>query len=294
MVRRILVVVVLMAIAAVPVFANHAWGNYHWSTTSYPMTIKVGDNVSAAWDSYLNEAIADWNQSTRLALTKVTGGTNPKNCRPTAGRVEVCNSAYGYTGWLGIAQIWTSGGHISQGTCKMNDSYYSSATYNTPGWRDLVMCQEVGHDWGLGHQDENFDNTNLGTCMDYTNSPDGGGSNGNLSNRAPNAHDYSMLESIYSHTHASNSYSSMYDVLTDSIARGGSMPLLDGEYSEPWQWGNPTKWDSLGRPIRFERNIGADHGGHEQEDGDFILVTDVFWAPVDIEPIQVDTPSRSR
>jgi hypothetical protein len=33
------------------------------------------------------------------------------------------------------------------------------------------MCQEVGHTFGLDHQDENFNNTNLGTCMDYTNDP---------------------------------------------------------------------------------------------------------------------------
>ncbi len=33
------------------------------------------------------------------------------------------------------------------------------------------MCQEIGHDFGLDHQDENFNNPNLGTCMDYTNDP---------------------------------------------------------------------------------------------------------------------------
>lgn len=37
--------------------------------------------------------------------------------------------------------------------------------------RCLVTCQEVGHTFGLDHRDENFDNGNLGTCMDYTNDP---------------------------------------------------------------------------------------------------------------------------
>ena len=53
------------------------------------------------------------------------------------------------------------------------------------------MCQEVGHTFGLDHQDENFNNANLGTCMDYTNNP--------TTNQHPNTHDYEQLEIIYSH-----------------------------------------------------------------------------------------------
>jgi len=83
--------------------------------------------------------------------------------------VEVCNAAYGTNGWLGVAQIWVSRRHIVQGTTKVNDTYFSTGKYNTPAWRQMVMCQEVGHTFGLVHQDENFNNTNLGTCMDYTN-----------------------------------------------------------------------------------------------------------------------------
>ena len=48
------------------------------------------------------------------------------------------------------------------------------AQYNTPAYRRFVTCQELGHDFGLDHQDEVFDNPNLGSCMDYTNDPDGG------------------------------------------------------------------------------------------------------------------------
>ena len=51
------------------------------------------------------------------------------------------------------------------------------------------MCQEIGHDFGLNHQDVDFTNYNLGSCMDYTNSPD--------SNQKPNQHDYYQLELIY-------------------------------------------------------------------------------------------------
>ena len=69
----------------------------------------------------------------------------------------------------------------AKAVAKMNDTYHDAAPYNRDGWRDMVMCQEVGHTFGLGHQDENFSNGNLGTCMDYTSDPDGP-----PANRAPN------------------------------------------------------------------------------------------------------------
>jgi len=85
----------------------------------------------------------------------------------------VCNARYGNNGWLGLAQIWINGSHITQAITKLNDTYFNTATYNKPEWRNLVMCQEVGYTFGLDHQDENFDNPNLGSCMDYTSDPSG-------------------------------------------------------------------------------------------------------------------------
>ncbi|CAN5260906.1 hypothetical protein BH20ACT24_BH20ACT24_06280 [soil metagenome] len=184
---------------AVPAGANHSWANYHWARPANPFTIQLGDNVTAAWDSYLGTTSSDWSQSSVLDTVIVPGNTTGRRCRPTAGRVEVCNAKYGNNGWLGLAQIWLSGSHITQGTAKVNDTYFNQAQYNTPAWRNLVMCQEVAHTFGLDHQDENFNNANLGSCMDYTNDPDGP-----PSNEHPNAHDFEQLETIYSHTDAGN------------------------------------------------------------------------------------------
>jgi hypothetical protein len=192
-------VLALVAVASTAValvgtaLASHSWGNYHWARTSNPFTLKLGDNVSSAWDSYLSTASSDWSQSTVLD-TPVVPGQAKGNCRPPNGRVEVCNKAYGNNGWLGLAQIWVSGSHITQAVAKMNDTYFNTATYNTPAWRRLVMCQEIAHDFGLDHQDENFSNPNLGSCMDYTSDPDGP-----PSNEHPNQHDYDQLASIYTH-----------------------------------------------------------------------------------------------
>ena len=250
--QRYLVVVLLvvLALAASPLAAsaNHSWGNYHWARTSNPFTLKLGDNVSSAWDSYLATTSGDWSISTVLDTTIVAGWTTTRRCRPTSGRVEVCNSTYGSTGWLGVAQIWVSGSHITQGAVKVNDTYFNTTTYNTSAWRNLVMCQEVGHTLGLDHQDTNFNNPNLGTCMDYTNDPS--------TNQHPNQHDYDQLELIYAHL--------------DSTTTVGSMPaaMANGDFSAPDSWGKLVSASKNGGVALYERDFG---GGHK-------VFTFVFWA----------------
>ena len=125
---KMMMVLLLMlsAFAAFPglSYATHSWGGYHWARTSNPFTVKLGDDVSAVWDDYLWTASNDWSVSGSLDgvldTDIVLGGTNPKRCRPTSGRVEVCTSTYGKNGWLGLAQIWVSGLHITQAVSKMN------------------------------------------------------------------------------------------------------------------------------------------------------------------------------
>lgn len=245
--RFVIVLAVIVMLTAFPFSAgaSHSWGGYHWARTSNPFTLKVGDNVNSAWDAYLNTTISDWSKSTVLDLTKVAGGTRPKNCRPTGGRVEVCNATYGNTGWLGVAQIWLSGGHIAQGIVKNNDTYFNTATYNTPAWRNLVMCQEVGHTLGLDHQDEDFNNANLGTCMDYTNNPG--------TNQHPNQHDYDMLEQIYSHTDSS----------TTIGATPAGFANADAHAIENWG----EKVSDNGKTAIFVRDFGDDN----------LIVTFVIW-----------------
>jgi hypothetical protein len=72
----------------------------------------------------------------------------------------------------------------------MNDTYYNTPAYNTQYWRGAVMCQEVGHTFGLDHQDES--GADFHTCMDYADNPD-------ADNTHPNRHDYEELALIYSH-----------------------------------------------------------------------------------------------
>lgn len=239
------------------VYATHSWGDYHWARMANPFTLKLGDNVTSAWDAYLAEASADWSESSVLDTTVVAGGVrSPKNCKATSGRVEVCNAKYGNNGWLGVAQIWVSGSHITQGIAKMNDTYFSAPAYNTPAWRRLVMCQEIAHTFGLDHQDENFSNPNLGTCMDYTSDPDGP-----PSNEHPNVHDYEMLGTIYAHL---DSLTTVGQTLQNGRGNGNAPVDLEN----PAEWGKAIRHSADGKPSLYVRDLG----GKEK------VFTFVLWA----------------
>ena len=150
---------------------NHSWGNYHWERGSNPLKLNLGDNVNNVWYSHLEAATADWKTSTVLDLA-IIDGNGGRRCKPSTGAVEICNGSYGNNGWLGLASIALSGGHISGGTSKMNDTYFNSSQY-TQADRQLVMCQEVGHVFGLGHQNENFATDETDSCMEYTSDSSG-------------------------------------------------------------------------------------------------------------------------
>lgn len=235
--------------------ANHSWNNYHWARTVNPFILKLGDNLTPNWDSYLAVASSDWTASTVLDTSIVQGLSNPKNCKPTSGRIEVCNSKYGKNGWLGIAQIWISGGvHITQGATKTNDTYFSTSKYNTSAWKQLVVCQEIAHTFGLDHQDETFDNANLNTCMDYTNNP--------LTNQHPNQHDYDELQTIYSHLDSFTTVSQSIG----QIARQLGVQMAGEVGDNRSEWGRLIK--DNGKVGTYERDFGF---GNK-------VITHVIWA----------------
>ncbi|MDP2629603.1 MAG: hypothetical protein Q8P45_02790 [Candidatus Harrisonbacteria bacterium] len=232
--------------------ASHSWANYHWGRTANPFSLELGDNVSAGWDSHLSTVASDWSHSSVLD-TVIKAGKSNRNCKGTDGRVEVCAAKYGFNGWLGIAQIWISSDHITKGVVKMNDSYFNTSTYNTPAWKNLVMCQEIGHTLGLGHTDENFENAPEGTCMDYSSDPS--------LNQHPNQHDYDMLEAMYAHLDS-------VDTVKSSDGEDGGGPGngkgngkgkngVDIDLNDQSQWGKSIREDAQGNPSLFVRNLGG-------------------------------------
>ena len=190
------------------------------------------------------------------------------NVARPGGQVRICNLAYGFNGWLGIAGIYIdSNGHIEKGYTKLNDSYFSSAYYDDPAWKQSVTCQELGHDIGLDHQDEDFNNTSLESCMDYQDPP----------YPYPNTHDFQQLDIIYADTDSYDSYD------TGAPGPGGGDGDNDGCNAPPGKGCNKGQdansgaagdvgWGmSVGRRGQTEKFVRAQPDGSQ-------IVTFVTWA----------------
>lgn len=181
--------------------AEHAWSTYHWARTTSSFDLTFVNSTTTDWDAYVANAVADWSTSSVLNMVEDPNGDTAnktrRRCSAPDGMVRVCNLSYGQTGWLGIAGISIDAdGHITTGYTKLNDTYFSQSYYNNDQWKQSVTCQELGHNVGLGHQDENFNNGSLFSCMDYQDPPF----------EFPNGHDYAQLEAIYNHTDSYDSY----------------------------------------------------------------------------------------
>ena len=280
--HRILVLIALSLILTVPVLASHGWGPYHWARSGAAASITIYRSLTVTaysnWPDHLQKSVfgdpanpntanrRGWNDSSVLTLSIVasaTDSTTRYNCTAPTGAIRVCNYAYGSNGWAGLAQIWPgSGNHITRANTKINDTYLGS-TANTP-WRRHVMCQEVGHDFGLGHTSENGSSQN--TCMDYYRNTSGS----DWTSTGPNQHDFDQL--IVQH-HASM-VPSPTEVFLNSLRDPG--PIDEIDMNQPWQWGTPFEWDDEGRPVAFVLDRTAGEHGDE-------IITRVTWAHTDAD-----------
>ena len=270
--RRTIFLGICTVFASAPVYAEHAWGPYHWARTTSSFNLIVVNSTTDDWDRYVIQAVSDWSISSKLMMEERTGETDDKTrrqCRAPTGQVRICNLAYGFNGWLGIAGIYLDpNGHIEKGYTKLNDSYFSASYYNTDGWKQSVTCQELGHDLGLDHQDENFNNVSLLSCMDYQDPP----------HPWPNTHDYDQLAVIYGHDDQYNSY---YSDSTGSS--GGGSDGSEGCNSPPGKGCNKGQeansgaagdvgWGmSVGRKGQIETFVRSLPDGSQ-------IVTFVTWA----------------
>lgn len=251
--------------------ADHSWSDYHWARTTSSFDLILINSTTSEWDSYVSAAVSDWSSSSVFNFVEdINGDTRKKTrrqCKGGDGTVRICNLAYGNTGWLGIAGIsLDSSGHIYTGYTKMNDTYFSSGYYDTPDWRQSVTCQELGHNVGLGHQDEDFNNDSLKSCMDYQDPPW----------PSPNKHDYDMLEVIYGHTDSYNSYAGADDGGGDDGGGGGNgcnaPPGKGCNKSDVGNNGDIGWGASIGRRNNVETFVRIDPDGT-------MHITFVTWVP---------------
>lgn len=226
--------------------ATHSWGGYHWARTTAQFTLKLGDNLKTAdWKSHLAQASSDWNSGNGPLLTSIVAGTSNNNCSMVAGTTQVCNKTYGSNGWLGLASINITGGvHITQGTAKMNDTYFNTATYNNPNERQHVMCQEVAHTFGLDHQ--STDGSSQNSCMDYFSNT--GANAGSTASTKPNAHDFAELKIIYGHLDSSGT-AAMFMASSAAAQNAGDVDIND----DPNSWGQLMGQSKQGRSSSYAR-----------------------------------------
>jgi hypothetical protein len=241
--------------------ATHAWGPYHWARTTPQFTLKLGNNLTTTeWQGLLAAASSDWNSPELFGatftpvLTAVAAGQAKRNCIMVKGTAQVCNKKYGNNGWLGLASInIVDGVHITQGSAKVNDTYFTTATYNNPNEKRHVMCQEVAHTYGLNHQSE--DGSSQNSCMDYF-SNTGANATSTLSTR-PNAHDFEQLSIIYADL----------DTTTTVAAAASPATAAVDITDDPSSWGQLVRQSANGRSSIYERH---------NTDGSMTL-THVYW-----------------
>lgn len=249
----------LAVVTAGPGLANHSWGSYHWERKSPEITIPVIDHTTSTWPSRVATAVSDWNQSIFIDSGRTALGDGATACGMVLNEIHVCNGDYGDNGWLGIASISVSRGrstHIIAGSTKLNDYYFdgypAGTGYNTSAWRQLVTCQEIGHDYGLGHQNEDFNTDATDSCMEYTYDP--------TNNTHPDFHDYDQLELIYAHDHIDGGTTS------PGPGKGGGKNKLGVPGNGPAEWGQAIGVDAHGRANLYKREMAG-----------YDIITHVTW-----------------
>jgi len=226
--------------------ATHSWGVYHWARTTPQFTLKLGDNMTTSdWKLHLANSSSDWNSPELFGatftpiLTAIVAGRSNRNCSMVSGTTQVCNGKYGANGWLGLASInIVNGTHITQGSAKMNDTYFNTSTYNNPNEKRHVVCQEIAHTFGLAHQSE--DGSSQNSCMDYF-SNTGANAGSTLSTR-PNSHDFAQLNLIYAHLDS-----------TTTVAASAPASAVVDISDDPSSWGQLVRQSTNGRSSEYVR-----------------------------------------
>jgi hypothetical protein len=164
---------------------------YEWVGTNGNggLTLELLNALDSSWQTFFEQAVSDWDSGTPDALTLTTVTSTPEyECEQVEGVMKVCNGDYGDTGWRGINElILTSQDKIVSSIAKMNEFYLTSTTSDID--KQYTMCHEIGHGFGLPHTDENFMNSPLGDCLDYSNSV--------TNNQKPGQVNYDKLVAAY-------------------------------------------------------------------------------------------------
>lgn len=172
-----------------PYLSDNSTNEWNTDGQNNGLRLTIVNALDDDWQVEFQSAVYDWENGDPDALTLTTSKVDvDSSCSPINGVMKVCNGNYGETGWLGINGIITTQrtGIIQNSVAKMNEYYLSNAG---DAERQYTMCHEIGHGFGLPHTDENFDNADLGNCLDYTRNPE--------NNLHPDDSNFARLVSLY-------------------------------------------------------------------------------------------------
>lgn len=162
--------------------AFHSWNGYHWKSDSLSPTV-ADKTRSSLYD--VPGSVADW--------STVASNLDPVMSLKKSGKVTVSE---GFSlDWLGLAQVWLEDGHIVKGAVKLNTTFLEPRGAHVA---QHVLCQELGHVWGLDHNRFDLD-TCMNDCGDATTQDEWEACLAAPSSDTPNAHDYEELSNIYGH-----------------------------------------------------------------------------------------------
>ena len=187
-----------------------------WNTRGRGLTLTIANALDERWHGYFNLAVQQWDNGDPDALTlSSTTRSYEYECEPERSLLKVCNGDYGNEPWRGINKILLSNGYIIASAARMNEYHLARSSDDQ---KQYTMCHEIGHGFGLPHTDENFNNRDLGNCMDYTSNP--------RANKQPSVDNFNFLVQLYGTVDGSTVVSS-----TESIpfTRGGNRRALETE-----------------------------------------------------------------
>ena len=142
---------------------------YLWNTNGAPLTLPVKNALSDHWQPFFEKSIADWSINGTVAFT-ISNVPDEPECKAEDGFVKICNADYGETNWRGIAKLLVRNGYLTSASIRMNDIYVVNTT-EAKEWQAYTMCRQLGLVLGLPNIDEDFDNEDMGSCLDYTLNP---------------------------------------------------------------------------------------------------------------------------
>ena len=151
--------------------------------------VTIINSLSPSLQPLLTSTVRTWEYGSPLhPAVAIDLKTEPTyGCPRSMNAIRVCDNDYGKTGWAGFeVAVSTSDGYIQMSQVRINRHYL---TNQNSIYHRYVMCHELGHAFGLDHQDENFNNENVGSCMDYTRN--------HQDSLAPNVFDWQALLNIY-------------------------------------------------------------------------------------------------